>query len=87
MAKAELDWVVPSIERVVKGRLVRAQIHEELSSPLVLQQQSLPDGHLEISDKQMFSVFRQYFHSPQVYNVAMVTQTESGFGASGLSEE
>lgn len=44
LVEAELDWVVASVVRVVKGGLVRTQIHEELARPLVLQQQPLPES-------------------------------------------
>ena len=53
LAEAELYWVVASVVRVVKRRLVWTQIHQQLPRPLVLQQQPLPGWKVRKSRTKM----------------------------------
>lgn len=102
LAEAELDWVVASVKWVVKGGLVWTQIHQQVPRPLILHQQPLPGykvGQLGSKTPRATKHLKSrpcspglpswvFFssHSPQVHNVAMITQTEGGLGALGLPE-
>lgn len=97
LAEAELDWVVASVEWVVKGSLVWTQIHQQLSSPLVLLHQPLPDWK-ETQEKHTvdttrsprfnssrFRLLGNMLSSPQVHYVSMISHTEGGLGFLCLS--